>query len=496
MASDREKPISADGVIQALELDQCSFLVRAQKFRISATAMRRSPIPMATEFAVRLVHLVPNISPELIGEYFGFKDVETKVLLQDMLETGLVIENGGKLNLSGKGYEAVSPVSEEVEIFVREEIATTQAFDLIALAPVDDEAMEQGFARFMHEVQIPDREKAANAKSQIGRAFEDHFLEWRQRHGGKGKSDDLRFETAEDVHPIKTFAAPFHIPIRYHLREPTGLEADFGPLQTRGRPGSRKALIEVFSNRISGIRAPTDYDDAFHKIGVIDGGVMPRLDFTRADHQSSWLRQCIDAEAKELTHPYRPGLRLAGASCGQLARAALLEWTRQQIDSAEPAPVIWLPPSGDYWGRSFAFANIARELSAQETDGIVLLARNGLQPREARRWQRQFGKTDRHASLFDRCLGVSNEFPGSLEIILKPNNWCLVLVHVSDQNSKLPLPLGYISGDQVLVDAFTGLLAEVASSAPDASSILWHRENETAVDALAVLDQALKIETV
>jgi hypothetical protein len=71
-----------------------------------------------------------------------------------------------------------------------------------------------------------------------------------------------------------------------------------------------------------------------------------------------------------------------------------------------------------------------------------------------------------------------------------------VLVHVSDQNSKLPLPLGYISGDQVLVDAFTGLLAEVASSAPDASSILWHRENETAVEALAVLDQALKIETV
>lgn len=495
MASDSEKDLASDRMIQALELDQLSFLVRSQKFRITATAMRRSPIPLATEFAVRLVHLVPDISPELIGEYFGFKDVETKVLLQDMLETGLVIENSGKLNLSGRGYEAVSPVSDEVEVFAREEIATTQSFDLIALAPVDDEVMEPGFARLMHEVQIPDRERAANAKNLVGRAFEDHFLEWRQRHGGKGRGDDLRFETAEDVYPIKTFAAPFHISVRYHLREPTGLEADFGPLQTRGRPGSRRALIEAFSNRISGIRAPGDHDEAFHRVSVIDGGVMPTLDFAQDSHQAAWLRQCIDEEARKLTHPYRPGRRLAGASGGQLARSALLEWTKQ-IEGGEPAPIMWLPPFADYWGRSFSFANIVRELSAQESDGVVLLARNGLQPKEARRWQRQFGKTERHASLFDRCLGVANDLPNALEIILRPNNWCMVLVHVSDQNSKLPLPLGYISGDEVLVEAFSALLAEVASTAAGARSILWHRDNETPIEALAVIDDALKIEPV
>lgn len=57
-------------------------------------------------------------------------------------------------------------------------------------------------------------------------------------------------------------------------------------------------------------------------------------------------------------------------------------------------------------------------------------------------------------------------------------------------------PLGYIRADEVLVRAFSGLLADVASSAPDATSILWHRDGETPIGALAVVDRALKIETV
>ena len=46
------------------------------------------------------------------------------------------------------------------------------------------------------------------------------------------------------------------------------------------------------------------------------------------------------------------------------------------------------------------------------------------------------------------------------------------------------------------MEAFSGLLADVASSAPDAVSILWHRDGETPIEALAVVDGALKIETV
>jgi len=478
-----------------IEIDEVSFLVRAQKFRISATAMRRSPISLATEYAIRLIHLVPEIGPEAIGEYFGFEDVETRVLLQDILETGLVLENSGRLTLSARGYEAISPVSEELEIFAREEIRTSQSFDLIALAPVDEISIDPSIARRIPEIGIPDREKAANAASQIGRAFEDHFLEWRQRNGTRNRTDDLKFEAADDVQQIKTFAAPFHISIHYHQEDPVGLEPDFRPLQTKGRPGSRKPLIEALSARLSSMRAPPDADLAFRWLREIDGDLLSRAGFNEMSDVRSWMARCQDETGRQLSHPFNPGLRLAGSISGMFVRNALIEWTRLQ-GPTDPTPLFWIPPHADYWGKSLAFAAVVRELKAQETDGIVLMARNGLVTRDANWWRRTFGRSEKHNSLFDRCVGISSDLPKSLEVILKPDSWALVLIHTSESSSGLPLPIGYITADSVVVQAVTRAVADVASTAPNSNAMLWVRQDETPDAALNAVDTALGIETV
>lgn len=172
----------------------------------------------------------------------------------------------------------------------------------------------------------------------------------------------------------------------------------------------------------------------------------------------------------------------------------MTEWTKQlETDSN---PIFWLPPHADYWGRSLSFATLLRDLSEQEPAGLVLLARDGFDRWTANSWRKRFGKRERQAALFDRCLAITNEAPRSLEIVLKPNGWCLVLLHAPDLKSGYPLPVGYISGDKFLVHAFEDYFAKLATSESAADPVLWHREEENPTAALRVIDEALRIETV
>jgi hypothetical protein len=83
-----------------LDIDFATFAVRSQKFRIAALVMKRTPIPLATEYATRLTHLVPGIRLDDMLAFFNFEPAESKVLLQDVLGTGLVEERNGQLFLS------------------------------------------------------------------------------------------------------------------------------------------------------------------------------------------------------------------------------------------------------------------------------------------------------------------------------------------------------------------------------------------------------------
>lgn len=477
----------------SIEIDELSFLVRAQKFRIGGTAMRRTSIPLATEYAVKLIHLIPEVTAEQLGAYFGFEHAETSVLLQDVLDTGLVIESQGHLTLSARGNEAVSPTSDDIELFSSEEFTAYQAFDLIALAPVDDATIQPGIARLIPEIPVTDRVAAAKATSRIPEAFELHFLEWRQRSGGKLKADDFRFQTAQDVQQIKTFPAPFHVPVRLHLEEPAFVEADFSALRQRGRSGSRTPLIEALSAYTKKITCPNDYDSAFTQLETIDGGVFSRNGLRQPTQQAAWARLC-QSSARLLPHPFNPGLKLVGSSSAGSVKAALTEWTKQL--ETEDKPIFWLPPQSDYWGRSLSFATLLRDLSGQEPSGTVLLARDGFDRWTANNWRKHFGKRERQAALFDRCMAITNEAPRALEIILKPNCWCLVLLHAPDPKSGYPVPVGYISGDRVLVQAFEDYLAKLVTSGSTADPVLWHREDETSTSALSLIDEALRIETV
>ena len=482
------------------EVDHLSFAVRAQKFRVAATVMKRSPVPLATEYAVRLVHLVPDVSAEEMAAFFGFGAAETRVLIQDMLESQLVTERDGRFALSSRGREAVSDQLDDVELFITEEVIAHQAFDLIAFAPVDDAELTGVEARLVPEVAIPDRERAARATATARDAFDHHFQEWHQRHGPRRRPDDVRLHAVDDVQSLRTFAAPFHLSVRYRLDDAGAgagaVEPDFSGLRNRGRPGSRNALVSALSAQVQALKAPGDHDAAFYVTADIDGGLLADNDLRSAAGQAAWAARCASQEGRHLDKRHSPGCRLLGSASSEGVRAAVLRWTGT-LEAERlyvPTPVIWLPPRLAHWGRGVSFAALVRELAAANPDGTALLARTDGTPRGARDWQRLFGPKAGQAPLFDRCLAVRPHLPDALEIAVKPGAWALVLVHAPEAGGGYPLAFGYFTAAAGLVSGWRHVLAEAAGSASGSADILWHGPKDNPARALADLDLALGIE--
>lgn len=482
-----------------VEVDIASFVVRSQKFRIAAFVRKRTSIPLATEYATRLVHLVPGIRLDDLVGFFDFEPAEARILLQDLLGTGLVVERNGQLFLSQHGHEALSPMTDKLDLFEIEEITTTITLDLAAFAPVEESSLNPRETRLVEELKLPDREKAASAIAAAREGFDLHFQEWRLSHGRRRWLDeDTRLHSIEDVQAVGSVPSIFQVPIRWRSGDMPGVAPDFSELSSKGRAGSRIPLISTISARLKTIVAPADHQAAFEVVDALDDGMFRRDGVRSTVQQAEWARLATHPEHRVLTRAGAPGMRLVGSTSAESVRTALLDWT-QGVGGASVAtrtPVFWLPPQLPTWGRSVPFVNLARDLSTahQMDDGTVLLARAGGRTDDEKLWQKLYGSAGKLPPLFDRCLAVpASDLPDALEIVLKPGSWALVLIHSPDANTSYPFPFGYITAAPQIVERFVLRIAELSSKADGTRAVLWTRAGEDAHGALARIDGALGI---
>jgi hypothetical protein len=487
------------GMPEQIDIDVAAFAVRCQKFRIAALVMRRTSIPLATEYATRLVHLVPGIRLDDMLGFFDFEGPESKVLLQDVLSTGLVEERSGQLFLSARGLKSLSPLSDKLDLFEIEQITPTVAFELAALTPIEEASLDKREAKLVEELKLPDREKAATASSAAADAFDLHFQEWRTTQSRKRWLDEeARLNSIEDVQPVAPATAIIQIPIRWRPTDEAGVSPDFSELSSKGRPGSRAPLIAAISEQLKSVVAPPDHQEAFDLIDGIDGGVFRRGGVRSSLDRGQWISAAAQSANRALSGAGAPGLRLVGTAASETVRSALLDWTKSAGDTSATTvrtPVFWLPPGISSWGRSPPFVGLARDLSKtnQMNDGTVLLARSSGGD-DNKRWTKRYGQSGSLQPLFDRCLAVpARQLPLSLEILLKPGSWAALMIHSPDASSDYPFPFGYITADTNIVASYKQLIAELAAAADGTSGLLWTRPDEDAHRALTAIDVSLDI---
>lgn len=467
-----------------LAVDDVTFSIRASTFRFAITTMRRTAIPLATEYAIRLIHQVPGLNAEDLSAFFGFNVAETLLLVQDVLETMMIVEDQGRYRLSAKGLDAVSPLG-DIELFAISELNAHQTFDLAAFAPIADDELDAAASKFSIEIPLLDRGKAANAVDGVRTAFEQHFQEWLDVR--RRQAEDVRFRSIEDVQQVKSFAAP--VPIRMILRADrvATVEADYRELRTRGLHGSRDPLIEAIGTRIQALSAPADHDWAFEVLNDVDGGVLRRVGIANSASAPSWIAErWSDGTLAEAKIP--SGAILVGSVTGDLCRKQILELAASSARSSSTEPLLWLPPQMNTWGRSVSFEAMVRELRS-ELDAIVLLQRSDMSDKDLRGIQWRHRPKD-GKSLFERCLALRSGSPNALEVIVRPGLFGVVLVHAPDGGVGYPLPIGYATTDSAIVKELGMYLSYLATdSRPE--DILWRGEGETNKDCLETLIRAM-----
>lgn len=466
--------------LAAIGVDDLTFAVRSSTFRFAITTMRRTPIPLATEYAVRLIHQVPDLTADDIAAFFGFGVAETLVLIQDVLETGMVVESQGCFKLSAKGQIAVSELG-DIELFAINEQNTQQTFDLVSFAPITDDELGRSGSRFSLELTLPDRRRAANAADEVKLAFEVHFQEWLDLV--RKKSDDVRFRSIEDIQQIKTFAAPVSTRMLLRTEGAATVDADYREMRTRGQHGSRDPLIQAMGASIQTVTAPADHDWAFNVLNDVDGGVLRRAGIAGTTSAPAWIGANPDRYTDRDDTPNSTNI-VVGSVTGDLPKHALLEMARGSGGDSTGEPVLWLPPVMNHWGRSIAFESLLGDLQ-QTNDDIVLLPRSDMSERDLRNLAWRHGPSN-NGGRYDRGLALRSGSPEALEVIVKPGVFGMALVHAPDGGSGFPLPFGYATTDPAIVKELTLYLSYLATDART-EHVLWSRPEESKTHCLAAI---------
>jgi hypothetical protein len=266
------------------------------------------------------------------------------------------------------------------------------------------------------------------------------------------------------------------------------IEADFSNLRGRGRRGSRESLVNALSNEIRKIAAPGDHAAAVEVTAEWDHCILKRAMASPAG-LLTWIQQANRSDAR-LGDEIEPSVRLAGSMMLTDNIAKLNDFFEATLQSEfEPTPIYWLPAEHLAWGANYAITDVVRQLNdeAGKQNSIILFPRAEATERSHRDLKRQYGETH----LFGGCVSLpANFLPLSLELLVQPNRWAIVLVHVPAPKTAYPVAIGYASTQPRVVKAVASLLGDVLARVNE-THVAWGPSGKAPLAVLEAIDHDL-----
>jgi hypothetical protein len=160
-----------------VDVDNLSFAVRAQKFRIAASIMKRTSIPL-TRSTPRVWCISSAALRRKSSPASSIPTSLRRVCCCRTAELGTGRGSRGHLRLSQRGQSALSPLDDTLNIFEVDDIMAIVSFDLVSFAPVVDAELADRDPRLVEELPIADKSKAANSEAVARDAYDLHFQRW------------------------------------------------------------------------------------------------------------------------------------------------------------------------------------------------------------------------------------------------------------------------------------------------------------------------------
>lgn len=152
------------------------FNVPCRRFLVTANVTRDKRIPVVDEFVLRVLKLCEKIQIRRLGSYLGLSELETNIVVNDLLSRSLIVIDGDNAELHPSSHEHFR-ASEEGEIKILETDAWVDRlwFDLVSrnmMRPDRSRPLSNG-------IPIPVDGAALNLPTEFAKAaFESNFAEY------------------------------------------------------------------------------------------------------------------------------------------------------------------------------------------------------------------------------------------------------------------------------------------------------------------------------
>jgi len=455
------------------EIDTFSAMLPCQRFRIRASVMSNKDVPLTLEFGLRFLKTLDSASIEDIQDFFGFGPKETFLLLEDLLQPGFACpDEDGELTLSQAGRDLFSHADPERPQMIKvEEIDESIGFDLISfsLAKKPHRALHH---RAMDELPLSDRKRASKGREAAKEAFQRAFAEYREV---RWRGSTRKIYSIDDAEPEERFLAEVSVPIVTRTSSGCVVEPDFSELSLLGRPGSRGPVIASIARYLHTLAWPDDAAAAIDLIAQCDEGTISRFRVAGMLDPVVWLKFVMaERPPREEVSPIK---HLFGSVVSPRVKEALEAWVPSLgLTDHDPAnPYIWLRPRLPTWGRGAMFHEMATALGGDgDGPGIVMLAPTDDLRTDSKDLRRAYEPRDRQPSPFTTAFLIDPRgLPGSLEILIDPGRWALVLIHIRGEGElKMPVPVGFLAANPTMV---ANIQATVRAAVPhgDSWQLLW-----------------------
>jgi hypothetical protein len=470
------------------ELDRIAFSVPAQRFRISATIARDAPVSLVTEYVLRLVHVLGEVTPSGVQTYFGISDFEATALIKDLVRDTFLTESNGSLILGARGKDAFrygSPDDPRVSDLAQ--ITRSVAFDRIAFAPVDDTAVSPRPA--VISISSDDPTKAESSREQAEAAFQLHFREIDERYAVEaGNSKRPSIQSVDAVRQERHFSFEVVIPLNLAESGVVAAEPDFSEIY--GDDYTKSPLVAALARACSAVRVPNDSEDALNLIAAFDKGLISKVrSRDRGLDVEAWFNRILNTAPASLPIPALP---FVGAPNTMKVKQLL----REAFDLAEhqglafSGSVIWLRPEVESWGRSYEFASFLKELTNLWglTDAPTLLSSGETY------LQGSIGQFFQES--FSRCVvAPAGTFPAALELIVAPGRWIIAIVYQRVDGFDYAVPCGFFVPIASVASQVASLIRETLLNARSGLKMRWRPdgENSTMEEVIASLTTVSKV---
>lgn len=450
-----------------IPFNRITFALPVQPFKITAFISTQERLPAVTEFVLRLLHTCGRVSLPAFRDYFGFSEAEALSVIESLDRQGYLMLSDDELALSEEMRQRFEASPDDCPWVTKLKRRTDIVpFDLLTFSMLG--RAEFGFATANWVKLNPPPEIVGNSLERARGAYRESFSRI-ERESARSRGEER--ERSYGVHSIESIEArkPGFVPLTVSL-EVDARNAVTAKLPKEFEAGASLELLAEFRELVA---ASLETSHVRGHAGLEEFLDLFELDFLRPYVLGSELNAHKLATDIERGLAAPAGIQpVLGGSYLRRNRDAVLSLIHEARAPRKEKPVhlgslAWFAPDYEFWGRGEDFrqsVDAIRKAIRNTGKGDDLFVLDRAEERQETAVRSKFAGTGLvELHLIRPQPHQAPNWHSSLELLLYPGRFAMVLLHTSLAAAGARVPVGFISTQRKHLRAVHQLVLDAAN---------------------------------